>query len=279
MTAKLSPRDIGFFRENGYLAPIDALSPAEAAHARQQLERHEAAYGRLAGSMLHRPHLLFTWAAAIVRHPGILVAVEDILGPDLLVWSCGFFIKEALDRRFVSWHQDSTYWGMEPADVVTAWLALSDSNSDNGAMRVIPGTHRLDQLAHRQTQEVDNMLSRGQEIAVDVSEADAVTLELAPGQISLHDVKLVHGSEPNLSERRRIGLAIRYIPTHVRQTMGTRDTASLVRGIDTFGHFEPEPRPAFDLAPEAVAFHAWVCESKTAAQDAAATQKSAPSLR
>ena len=271
MKNKLDEAQMRFFRENGYLFPVTAIDAGRASQIRLQLERHEQSQGLLKGTMLHRPHLLFTWAASLIRDPGILDAVEGILGPNILAWSSGFFIKEARDRRFVSWHQDSTYWGMEPPDIITAWLALSESDVQNGAMRVIPQTHLSEQMPHRETLSADNMLSRGQEVAVDVDEDRAVALELAAGQMSLHHVRLVHGSEPNPTDRRRIGLAIRYMPTYVRQTTGVRDTATLVRGVDEFGNFDLEPAPRSDLSPEALRFLAHVCRSKDAVQKAVFT--------
>jgi len=165
-------------------------------------------------------------------------------------------IKEASSPAFVSWHQDSTYWGLEPADIVTAWVAISESVLKNGAMRVIPGTHKKEQLAHHDTFGENNLLSRGQEIAVQVNESDAKSLVLQPGEMSLHHVRLVHGSEPNPSGRRRIGFAIRYLPTNVRQTVGMTDAVTLVRGVDTFGHFLPEQHPDYDASPSAIAHHA-----------------------
>ncbi len=123
-------------------------------------------------------------------------------------------------------------------------------------MRVVPGTHKRDQVAHRDTFAAENLLSRGQEIAVDVNEEDAVDVVLQPGQMSLHHVRLFHGSEPNRADHPRIGYAIRYIPTYIRQTAGVRDSATLVRGKDEFGNFDPEPTPRTDFDPECVAFHA-----------------------
>jgi non-heme Fe2+,alpha-ketoglutarate-dependent halogenase len=122
-------------------------------------------------------------------------------------------------------------------------------------MRVVPGTHKLEQVAHRDTFRPENLLSRGQEIMVDVDPRQAVMLELAPGEMSLHHVRLIHGSDPNPSEQRRIGFAIRYIPTSVRQVAGPRDHATLVRGVDRYGHFEPEQRPDADMSERAVAHH------------------------
>src|SRR3984885_14581149 len=244
------------YHEQGYVAPIPALARAEAADLRRKLEAYEAGAGVLAGPLRHKSHLLFTWLNELIRHHRILDAVEDIIGPDILCWGSSFFIKEQRNPGYVSWHQDSTYWGLEPPDIITAWVAFTDSTAANGAMRVIPGTHKLDQVPHRDTFAAGNLLSRGQEIMVEVDESKAVELPLQPGEMSLHHVRLIHGSEPNPSAKRRIGFAIRYVPTYVRQAAGTRDSAALVRGVDEYGHFEPEQRPEFDMAPAAQAHHA-----------------------
>jgi ectoine hydroxylase-related dioxygenase (phytanoyl-CoA dioxygenase family) len=156
----------------------------------------------------------------------------------------------------VSWHQDSTYWGLDPADVITAWVAFSDSNAENGAMRVIPASHRIDQVPHRDTFSPENLLSRGQEVMVDVDDRQAVMMPLRAGEMSLHHVRLIHGSDPNPSDTRRVGFAIRYIPTHVRQVAGAHDAATLVRGVDRFGHFAAEERPDADMSESALAHHA-----------------------
>jgi phytanoyl-CoA dioxygenase PhyH len=255
---RLSEAAIAHYQHHGYYAPIKVMSSDEAAGIRRKLEAHETANGALKGAMRHKSHLLFTWLDGLIRHPAILDAVESVIGPDILCWSSTFFIKEARDPGFVSWHQDSTYWGLDPADIVTAWVALSESTAENGAMRVIPDTQTLEQIAHRDTFNAANLLTRGQEIAVEVDASKAVMLTLLPGEMSLHHVRLIHGSDPNPSARRRIGFAIRYLPTHVRQIVGTRDSATLVRGVDRFGNFEPEYPPERDLSDAAVAFHAHV---------------------
>src|SRR5258708_4212090 len=255
---RLSEAAIAHYREHGYYAPIRVMSADEAADSRRQLEAHEATHGSLKGSMRHKSHLLFTWLDDLIRHPAILDAVESVIGPNILCWSSTFFIKEPHDPGFVSWHQDSTYWGLDPADIVTAWVALSESTAENGAMRVIPDTQKLEQIAHRDTFAADNLLTRGQEIAVEVDDGKAVMLSLRPGEMSLHHVRLIHGSDPNPSDKRRIRFAIRYLPTHVRQVVRTRDSATLVRGVDRFGNFEPEFAPERDLSDAAIAFHAHV---------------------
>jgi len=255
--SELLPREsVERYRRDGFFFPIRVLSPAEARQYRARLEAVEREQGGpLRGELRHKSHLLFTWLDTLVRHPAILDAVEELIGPDILCWSSSFFIKEARDSAFVSWHQDATYWGLSEPDVVTAWVAFSESSIESGAMRMVPGTHR-EQVAHHDTFAPDNLLSRGQEIMVDVDEAKAVDIVLHPGEMSLHHVRMFHGSPPNRSDDRRIGYAIRYIPTRIRQVAGERDSASLVRGVDRYGHFDPEQPPASDLAPEAVARHA-----------------------
>lgn len=243
----LSEAQTRAFDERGYHFPVRVFSETEIAGHRARLEAFERQTGGpLGGQMRNKPHLLFTWADAIVRHPTILDAVEDVLGPDLFAWSSSFFTKEANDPAYVSWHQDSTYWGLSEPDVVTVWVAFSDSVRENGCMRVIPGTHVLQQLPHKDTFAKNNLLTRGQEVQVDVDLSQAVDIELQPGEVSLHHVHLVHGSDANLSNRRRIGYAIRYIPTYVKQVAGPRDSAMLVRGVDRYGHFELEPQPKVD---------------------------------
>ena len=252
----LSEAAVRQYHELGYYAPVPVMTRAEAADLRSKLEAFEATGGGMQGPVRHKPHLLFTWLNELIRHPRILDAVEDVIGPDILCWGTTFFTKEARNPSYVSWHQDSTYWGLEPPDIITAWVAFTDSDAANGAMRVIPASHKLDQAPHRDTFAADNLLSRGQEIMVEVDEREAKMLVLAAGEMSLHHVRLIHGSDPNPSDDRRIGFAIRYVPTYVRQVAGSADSATLVRGEDRYGHFELEPRPDADMSPKAMAYHA-----------------------
>ena len=264
MPKVLTTAELEAYHRRGYYLPVDALSDDEVAACRRQLEAYEVKTGGpIQGEMRHKSHLVFPWINDLMRHPRVLDAVEDILGPNLLVWSTSFFIKEARDPGFVSWHQDATYWGLSSPDVCTAWIALSPANKISGCMKFIPGTHKK-QVEHADTFHADNLLTRGQEVAVEVDESKAVYAELKPGQASLHHVLLFHGSAPNQSDDRRIGLAIRYVPTYVRQAVGAKDSATLVRGIDEHKNFASEPRPKVELDPEGLAFH----RAATAAQAA-----------
>lgn len=276
MLKSLTPHQLEHFKKYGYVAPIRVMSERTALELRKRLEDFEQSSNPLRKKALNvKSHLLFSWLNELVRNDKVVDAIEDLYGPDLLVWASSFFIKNGNDPAYVSWHQDSTYWGLSKPDVVTAWVALSESNRANGAMQVVPGTHLLDQIPHRDTFNESNLLTRGQEVAVDVDESQAVAIELEPGEMSLHHVRIVHGSPPNASPNRRIGYAIRYIPTYVRQLEGA-DSATLVRGVDTFNTFEHEPRPTQDLDPAFVALHQQIGERnlnilyKGAAQNASA---------
>jgi hypothetical protein len=256
----LSQEQIDTFWRDGCVFPVRVMSAADAAAVRARLEAFEAdAGGPLKGDLRHKSHLLFPWLDQLVHDTHIVDAIEDLYGPDLLCWTSNFFIKEANNPAFVSWHQDSTYWGLSRPDVVTAWVALTPSNASNGAMGFIPGTHTRDQIPHRDTFAKNNLLTRGQEVAVDVDDTRAVTVTLEPGEISLHHVRVVHGSPANPSDDRRIGFAIRYIPTSVAQLAG-RDSATLVRGVDSFHHFDLEPRPTTDMDPAFVQLHKDITE-------------------
>ena len=260
MAKLLTAAQIEQFRRDGYVSPVRVMSEDAATAIRVKLEDFERRTGGpLRGDLRHKTHLLFPWLADLVRHDRILDAIEDLYGPDLLCWITNFFIKEGESESFVSWHQDSTYWGLSKPDVVTAWVALSASTTANGAMEVMPGTHLMDQVPHRDTFDKHNLLTRGQEVAVDVDPSKAVALELRPGEMSLHHVRLVHGSAPNPAKERRIGFAIRYIPTSVYQLHG-EDSATLVRGTDRVRKFEHEPYPSAEMAPEALALHKSIAE-------------------
>jgi ectoine hydroxylase-related dioxygenase (phytanoyl-CoA dioxygenase family) len=245
------------YDRDGYAFPFRAMSADQARAYRASLEAHEAAHGGpLQARWRHQVHMLFTWADEIIRTPAILDRVEDVIGPDILAWGVNFFIKEPRTPDFVSWHQDATYWGLEPHDqIITAWVALSDVPVASGAMKFLAGSHKSGQVAHADTFHKDNLLTRGQEIAVEVNEDEATDVALQAGEFSLHHVLLAHGSHPNTTDDRRIGLAIRYIPTSVRQTK-LRDCAVLVRGEDRPGHFDLFDPPRADLDEQALANHA-----------------------
>src|SRR5712692_4073503 len=197
MSRCLSASAIERYARDGYYCPVRVLSVDEAGQCRERLERAERDLGGpLRGVYRIKPHLLLTWLAGLVRHPAILDAVEDVIGPDILCWNTSFFTKEERSPGFVSWHQDATYWGLSEPDVVTAWVAFTESTPRNGNMRVVPGSHRTP-VPH-----ADNLHTRGQEVMVEVDESQAVDIVLQPGEMSLHHVLIVHGSGANPSDDR-----------------------------------------------------------------------------
>ena len=250
----LSRDQVVQFHEQGYYFPVRVLEGSEMAELRAQFDsfldyhwrrlkdlppnRHDEVFAET--------HIFLRWVYRIVSHRNVLDAVESLLGPDLLVWDTGWFTKLPGDKMYVSWHQDANYWGLHPPNVVTAWVALSESIPENGCMRVVPGSHKTRLLPQRETYAKDNALSRGQEIAVEVDGAKAVDLVLQPGEMSLHHVDIIHGSEANHSTKPRIGIAIRYITPNVVQDGVVRQLALLVRGRDDFGHFDLIDPPESD---------------------------------
>lgn len=252
MSTSLSPHLVDRYRSEGILHPLPVMPDSEISTLR---ERYMANSDIFKGRNNQKPHLLFTWLDQLVRDSRILDAVESLHGPNLLCWGAQFFAKPPGDDAYVSWHQDATYWGLSSHDVVTAWVAFTPSIAASGCLQVVPGTHRS-QVAHEDHFDDANLLSRGQEIAVKVEQGSVVNVELQPGQMSLHHVLLFHGSEPNRAAFPRVGYAIRYIPTHVRQLSPIRDSALLVRGRDDYGHFDAERSPVADMDPAALACHA-----------------------
>ncbi len=255
MGKHLSEEQILRFNEDGYLPAFPVASPDQIAHMRSKLEEFENdSGGVLRGSNRFKNHLLFKWLSDFIRTPTILDAVEDIIGPDILVWSTDWWIKEPRSPQFVSWHQDSQYWGLDTDKLLTVWVALSPSTEESGCMRVLPGSHTGPDLQHEETFHDNNMLTRGQQIT-GIDEGKAVNLEVDTGEATLFAFRIAHASHPNQTDDRRIGLAIRYIPPDTRQAYSDQDSAALVRGNDRFGSFEPEPEPRYDFDPVAVEFH------------------------
>jgi hypothetical protein len=256
MVGVLSEAAVEQYRDLGYYFPLPVLSGAEVSRLRGKLEAFERDQGHpLEGAQRSKSHLLFKWLDDLMRDARILDAVEDLIGPDILCWNTIFWIKEARSPSYVSWHQDLKYWGLDCDDLVTAWVALSRASEQSGCMRVLPGSHGKEMLPHDDIYDTDNMLTRGQEIAVEVDEKASVTMALEPGQMSLHNVRLAHASGPNRSNDRRIGVSLHYMPTRSRQVVGEWDSAALVRGEDRHRHFAAAPVPRHDMDPEAVAFH------------------------
>jgi non-heme Fe2+,alpha-ketoglutarate-dependent halogenase len=198
-------------------------------------------------------HLHFRWAFDLATRPAVLDAVEDIVGPDILVHSTTMFCKQSHDPGYVSWHQDAHNWRLDEPRLVSAWIALSESTPENGCLRVIPGSHR-GRLEHEERPSEDNMLATGLTVADEVDESAAVDFVLDPGEMSLHHADLVHGSRGNRSDGKRIGFAIRYVSPAVSQER-PHHAVVLARGEDVHGHYELlEREPSADFE-ESLAAH------------------------
>ena len=254
---------IARFRRDGYVAPLSACSAAQAEAWHQDVlrccggvERPVSEAGIRQPSTRVKPYLLFPWAAELVRHPAILDAVEDVIGPDILIFHTTLWWKQAGSDGFVPWHQDATYFGLAPHEHVTAWIALTPSREESGCVTILPGSHRHGQLPHADRKDPRVMLSRGQSADVAIDERAAVPIPLEPGQFSLHDTLVLHSSAPNRAAHDRIGLGISYIPARVRHVGPTRLSATLVRGANTHGHFDLEPHPGAEADAAARAAHA-----------------------
>jgi len=257
MGKNLTDADIARYRRNGFLFPIDAFSAEEARGFRDRLEDFERRDGRLFGKGHNfKPHLLFPWVDALARHPAVLDPVEDIIGPDIRLFHFTIWPKSPGDPAYVSWHQDATYFGLEPAVHITAWVALTDVPVEAGAVEVVPCSHKTGQLHHGQFADDANLLSRGQTLTGNFDSENTIFMTLKAGQMSLHHTHLIHRSGPNLSRDRRLGFGISYIPTSAACRASVRQSAALVRGVDRYNHFDDEPRPLADYGAAERAAHA-----------------------
>lgn len=248
--SRLSEQQRQFYEENGYLFPLRVFDEKETGEFRRQFndyteqnrERLRKLIPRERRAVYALTHLMLPWVYQMASHPQVLDAVEGAIGPNILIWGSDWFVKFPGDAAFISWHQDGAYWGLQPPKVTTAWIALSASTLESGCMQVMPGTQKM-QLPQRETYAVDNALSRGQEIALEVDESKAVALCLAPGEMSLHHIGIAHGSKINSADYARVGIAIRYIAPEVVQQGSERQIVQLVRGKDEYGNFEAVAPP------------------------------------
>lgn len=243
------------YESNGYFFPVQVLSEAEAREHNQKLTAFEAQHGPMHYRV--KPYLIFMSAYEIATNPLLLDAVESVLGPDILLWDSSFVIKEPRSDGYVSWHQDLTYWGLDMEsddDLVSAWVALTPATTSNGCMQFVRGTHKGGKYLHQDTFDEKNILHRGQSIGDDFDNGMITQIELSPGQASLHQGWVVHSSNPNTTDVRRIGLVMNYLKPSVHQVVGDSESATLVRGRDDYGHFEAEPACENDFAPGNVAF-------------------------
>ena len=265
---KLSKNMIKKYKEDGFLFPINIFNYKEALNLRTELEKIEQKYSK---TKLPKPlndykrgpaNAVIPLVADIAKDNRILDIVECILGGNILVWAAEFFIKEKKTDNMVGMHQDLTYWGMgETSGQVTAWLALSDSNKNSGCMEFVKGSHKNKILPHNETYSKKSLLSRGQEVQVQIPNNKKILAELLPGQMSIHHGLMIHGSGPNISNDRRIGVAIRYINPDVVQNT-KKSYAMPVRGIDKKGNFTHYFAPKTLFSEFNLKLHEEICENQ-----------------
>lgn len=256
----LSPDQIAQWRHDGFLSPFPLLDAEELAACQEGVRRFETWLGGSINGVPElqwrtMPYLILPWAADLARDARILDVVEDLLGPDLLIYTSTFFIKEPHSPTIAAWHQDSTYYGLEPKEEATVWVALSEASEAAGCMEALSFRGQPRQLRHA-SRVVENSVNRASQVIVEpLGEGAPTAMPLAAGSFSVHHGLCPHRSGPNNASHRRIGLGLNYIPTHVRPAGSVRPAAMLVRGVDRYGHFElVEPAKA-ELDPEGLAAH------------------------
>jgi hypothetical protein len=265
MMKSLTSEQVESYRCNGFLFPVPALTPEEIATCLAGLGRLERELGSTVADadIKWRSHAYAhsPWFNDLIRHPRILDAVEDLIGPDILVWTSTFFIKEPHSPTFAAWHQDATYFGLEPKKSVCAWVALTDASHEAGCMEALSSRGAPRQLSHAALGLANSINRAGQTITERLDQSNLVVMSLPAGSFSLHHELAVHRSAPNNASHRRIGIGLNYMPTHVRVDGPHRLKAMLVRGRDTYGHFDLIDPPSAERDAAALAVHEQVSEA------------------
>jgi non-heme Fe2+,alpha-ketoglutarate-dependent halogenase len=245
-----------FYESQGYYLPIDVMPSELAFAAAAKLEK----ISKKPNSNISHPwnlqaHLLADWIYDICVNQKVLDFVEAVIGPNILIQSADIFIKPPKVTKYINWHQDANYWGLEPFELVTAWIALTDVYPENGCMNYLPKSHLLNKIHHNETYDKNSDLTRGQEIDLNIDKDKQIPVILKAGQMALHHCLLAHGSGPNLTDKYRVGIAVRYLPTHVKQTNGPPISMILARGEDKFNYFQKDKIPKGDFDGITIAEH------------------------
>ncbi|MBT5049352.1 MAG: phytanoyl-CoA dioxygenase family protein [Rhodospirillaceae bacterium] len=243
MPKALNTEQVDQYQRDGFVSPVRVVSEDDAALFRRQMEDAEAA-GDLKVINQTKFYLRFPWVHKMATQPALLDAVEDLIGPNIMLYHNTVWFKEGGDGAYVSWHQDNTYFGHDPCEVLTAWLAITPATIENGCMQFMPGTQKLGQLDLKEADiHGSNMLTSGQTADFDPTSVEPFPVELQPGECSIHHAFLVHGSLPNNAPDRRMGITFIYHPPQLGQIGSNRTSALLVRGEDPYGKFDHEKAP------------------------------------
>ena len=249
MPKVLTKDQIEQYHDQGFISPVRVISEKDALSIKTQLEEAEAKYpDEINSKSRNNLHLSFAFLDALAHNTTIVDAIEDLIGPDIALWASVMFIKEPSSKQFVSWHQDATYMGLDSFEFPTPWIALSPSNLETGCMTMISGSHKSEIQKHEDTYAENNILTRGQAIK-SVDQSKAVDLILRPGEMSIHHGAIIHGSQPNKSNQRRIGFSLQsYVPPSIKQVVG-RNMWTHIRGQkrdDIDGIFLDRPKYNMD---------------------------------
>jgi non-heme Fe2+,alpha-ketoglutarate-dependent halogenase len=255
----LTQEQVDSYRHHGFLFPVPALAPDEIGECLAGVRRLEAELGSTIADadVKWRSHAYAhsPWFNTLIRHPRILDAIEDVIGPNILVWTSTFFIKEPRSPTFAAWHQDGTYFGLDPHDQVCAWVALTDATLEAGCMEHLSSGGSPRQLRHAPLGLANSINRAGQTVMESFDDTAPVAMALPAGSFSLHHELAVHRSAPNNASHRRVGIGLNYIPTHVRVDSPVRLCAMLVRGEDKYGHFDLVDPPLVERDAAALATH------------------------
>lgn len=243
----LTTEQVRGYNEQGFIRPVDIYSADQIVAIREYfdrlLEKTIASGGN--SYSISTAHMKYGGVYDILTNPRIIDCVADLLGDDVVAWGSHFFCKMPGDGRAVAWHQDASYWPLSPSHAVTVWLAIDDADLENGCMKFIAGSHHSGHLTYRKSSpEEHNVLDQTVENAE--SFGTVVVDDLKAGQASIHNDLLLHGSDANLSTRRRCGLTLRYCNARVRAEMGWNEKGIVMRGTDAAGHWKNPPRPAVE---------------------------------
>ena len=243
----LSLKQVEGYNTDGFIRPIDIYAPDEIATIRQYFDRLLEKTIASGGSSysISTAHMKYGGVYDILTNTRIIDCVADLLGEDVVAWGSHFFCKMPGDGRAVAWHQDASYWPLTPSHAVTVWLAIDDADLDNGCMKFIAGSHHSGHLTYRKSSpEEHNVLD--QTVPDAESYGEIVIDDLQAGQVSIHNDLLLHGSDANMSTRRRCGLTLRYAAAHVRAGMQWNEKGIVIRGTDPTNHWVNPPRPTID---------------------------------
>lgn len=245
-----------FYDSNGYFFPLEGIPKKMAKDAALKIKTISINPNiKVKHPWNLQAHLLANWIYDICIYTKVLDAVEAIIGPNILIQSADIFIKPPNGFKHINWHQDANYWGLNPYELVTGWIALTDVFSANGCMNYLPKSHLNNKINHTETFDSNSDLTRGQEIDLQIDKNKEIPVILKAGQLSLHHCLLAHGSGPNITDKYRVGIAVRYLPTHVKQTEGPPITMILARGKDTYNNFAKDKIPVGDFDDIAIAEH------------------------